>query len=151
MDDPKDPRTAIAERIKSARIAAGYENAAAFARDVGVQANTIYRWESGLIVPDIFRLEAIARVCRVSADWLLRGVCPLQDREILRAWRDTRKGQTASEPAMAFLEALPLEGYTPSFAFYDLALVAFEHGLSPEDAARGSRFTESKKGRNEGL
>jgi hypothetical protein len=42
-----------------------------------------------------------------------------------------------------FLERLPLDGYTPTPAFFDLALLAFEQGLSPEDASLAARHTES--------
>lgn len=148
VEDTPESRRQIGARIGQARISAGYENAAEFARQVGVQPNTIYRYESGRIVPDIFTLERLARVARVSMEFILRG--PREDHgrsPVLDRWLATPRGSTVRPDAVAFLERLPLNGYTPTPAFYDLALLAYEQGLSPEDASLSARFTESKKER----
>lgn len=139
-------RLAVGGRVKAARIGAGYESAADFAKAVGVGSNSVYRWETGRIVPDIFSLGAIARACRVTTDWLIHGegVHSAVTIEALARWRATHRGRGASDDALRFLESLPLDGYTPTHAFYDLALIAFENGLDPKEAASGARFMESK-------
>lgn len=147
VEDTPESRKEIAERIRRARLSAGYENTSEFARLVGVQPNTIYRAESGLNVPDIFTLEGISRVARVTIDSLIRGQEPSRGHKVLQEWLLTPRGASASEAAIAFLEALPLGGYTPTHGFYDLALFAYEQGLSGEDAALAARFTEAKKDR----
>lgn len=105
----------------------------------------MYRWERGEVVPDIFGLESVARVARVSADWLLRGSVPSRHAEALAEWRKTPRGATASSAAYALLETLPLAGYEPKPAFFDLVLMAIEQGLSPESAVLAARFTETKR------
>lgn len=145
VKETPEARAEIGERIQRARVAAGYTVAAEFARACGVQPNTLYRWERGDIAPDIFRLESIGRAARVSTDWLLRGAPPVAASRVLAAWKASARGASARPAAIAFLEALPLEGYEPSFMFYDLALLAFEQGLSPEAAALAAKFTEGVK------
>ena len=148
VDETADTRAQVGQRIQRARLGAGYTVAAEFARACGVQPNTVYRWERGDLVPDIFRLEQIATVARVSTDWLLRGDAPSAAPASLEAWRLTPRGQTASSDAMAFLRSLPLGGYEPpSAVFWDLALLAHEQGLTPSDAALAARLTETKKPR----
>ena len=99
------------------------------------------RWERGDGLPDALNIEAISRVCGVSADWLLRGVPPSQASEVFARWRASPRGMTASEVALLFLETLPLGSWTPSLVFYDLALLAFEQGLSQEEAVDAARVT----------
>lgn len=143
IDSPEN-RAAIGARIAHARLAAGYENAAAFAKRVGVTPNTLYRWESGKIVPDIWSLAAIAEVAEVSADWLLFA----RERphaEELAAWRATARGQLASPPALAFMASVPLKGYRPTDTFFDLLLFAYEQGLDASDAVLGARYTDAKR------
>jgi transcriptional regulator with XRE-family HTH domain len=145
VDDTPANRKAIGARIGQARLSAGYENAAEFARACNVSPNTVYRWERGEVVPDIFGLESVARVSRVSADWLLRGTVPSRHAAALEEWRKTPRGQTASQAAYALLETLPLAGYEPKPAFFDLVLMAIEQGLPPETAVLAARFTEAKQ------
>jgi len=142
VEDSPAARRAIGARIGAARAAAGYgANASAFARAIGVAPNTVYRWESGEIVPDVWRLESISRVCRVTMDYIVRGEAAPSATEALEAWRATPRGQTASPAALAFLRSVPLAGYVASPAFFDLLLLAYEQGLSPEEAATAARVT----------
>lgn len=143
VQNTPEARKEIGERIARARLTAGYENAAEFARLVGVQPNTLYRWERGDLVPSIWYLEGVSRIARVSSDWILRGTAEPR-LEILEEWRRTPRGQTATEAQLSFLRALPLEGYTPTLRFYNLALSAIEEGLSPADVALAARVTEAK-------
>lgn len=52
-------------------MAAGCTNASAFARDLGVAPNTIYRIEKGEMQPSVDTLAAWAKRCGKSADELL--------------------------------------------------------------------------------
>lgn len=130
----------IAERIQQARLAVGLANQSEFARRIGVVAPTIYRWERDHVAPDIFNLYEIARVCRVSMEWLVSGEGVASGAE-LAAWLDTPRGRGTSPEARAFLAGLPLMGHQPSSLFYDLALVAFESGLTREEAASAAKAT----------
>lgn len=145
MEDAATELSGLGERIARARLAAGYENASAFARRVGVVPNTLYRWESGDLTPDVARLAAVSRLTKVSLDWLVRGV-ETTTHAALTDWRETPKGQTASDAAMLFLASMPLEGYSPTRLFYDLALMAFEAGLLAPKASQVARYNESKRG-----
>ena len=144
VEESPENRRAIGARIASARLSAGYENASEFARHVGVSPNTIYRWERGEVAPSIWQLESVSRVSRVTTDWILRG--SRQDAsERLDAWLETPRGRSAGEGARAWLRELPIGGFVPSDVFYDLALLAFEQGLSPDEAVVAARFTEAKR------
>lgn len=145
VEDSEATRIAVGRRIAEARAASPFAgNASAFARAVGVQPNTVYRWEDGAVVPDIFRLESIARVCRVSSDWLLRGAEDVTAHEALDQWLAGPRGQLAAPGAVRFLRSLPLAGYRPSPQFWDLALIAYESGLSPDDAATAARASDPR-------
>ena len=144
VDETSENRKAIGERIATARLSAGYENASEFARHVGVSPNTIYRWERGEVAPSIWQLESVSRIARVTTDWILRG--SRQDASArLDEWLKTPRGQSAKEPARIWLRELPIGGFVPSDVFYDLALLAFEQGLSPDEAVVAARFTETKR------
>lgn len=134
--------TEIGARIAAARDAAGYRNATRFAAAIGADRNSVGRWERGEVVPDALFLEAISRVVRVSADYLLRGETPPEWTSTIATWQATPTGSRASAEALAFVRSLPVAGYVPSLRFLDLALVAFEHGLTPTEAAAAARETE---------
>lgn len=70
---------AIGARIRSARQAAGRTNAAAFAREVGCQPHTLWRYETGQITPSVERLAEIARACGVRMEWLATGEGPMRE------------------------------------------------------------------------
>lgn len=146
----------MGERFALARSQSSLTAAELGAR-VGVDRNTIYRWEAaGQIAeidgkrvkgsePGALDVEAVSRATGVTTDWLLRGVSAPAVRDILDAWYGTARGKLASAAARVFLENLPLAGYVPGPSFYDNALVLFEHGLSPERAAQAARETEIKR------
>lgn len=66
-------RQAVGTRIRRARQAAGLTQDD-LARKVGLRGQTVYRYESGALLPGLVALEAIATVCAVTTDWLIRGV-----------------------------------------------------------------------------
>lgn len=124
-------RKQLGARIKEARESVGITTVAELARKVDADRGTIARWEEGKGAPDAVNLKAISEVTKTSADWLLRGFAA-------PAWRETYDKWSAKvqlEPrARIWLESLPLDGYEPSAAFYDLVHVAFKHGLSVAQA-----------------
>lgn len=61
----------VGERLKAARLAAGFQNASAFGRHVELAPNTIYRLEKGDEQPSIETLSKWARGCGVTSDSLL--------------------------------------------------------------------------------
>ena len=69
----EEMRATVGDRIREARLAAGFENASEFGRLVGVTPTTVYRWERGQVVPTIFALHDIARACGASMEWLVSG------------------------------------------------------------------------------
>lgn len=146
VEDTPENRAAIGERIARARAAAGLTNASAFARDIGVVPNTVYRWEKGELAPDIWSLESIASACRVTTDWLLRGVGAGDVADVLLAWKHTPRGASASAEALTFIESVALPGYVPSPTFYDLLLFAFEQGLRGDEAVRAAKTTTTARG-----
>lgn len=146
---PPELLRAIGARIHEARIAAGYgDNASEFAREIGMAPNSVYRLEAGKMEPKVPTLERISRVCRVSMDWLVRGETTAGATSALDAWRATPRGASASPGAVAFLRSLPLAGYAATPAFFDLALLAYETGLTvsgeePETIAAAIKATET--------
>lgn len=145
VEDTQETRAAVGERIREARLSAGLDNASEFGRRVGVTPTTVYRWERGQVVPSIFTLHDVARVCRVSMEWLLTGATSSHG-EALEAWLASPQGQSAGPELRSFLEALPLDGYEPSTLFYELAATAWRNGLTPEEASQAARATESFRG-----
>lgn len=123
----------LGERIRQAREAAGLDVRAEFARKVNVDRGTVERWEGGKGAPDAVNMRAIVEVTKASADWLLRGFVAPSWRPTYERWA---KAAAPSLQARIWLESLPLEGYEPSEAFYDLALVAFRHGLGVAETVR---------------
>lgn len=60
-------------RIRIARISAGYPSQASFAEALGVSKGLVGQWESDnqVKLPGVANLAKIARLCRVSMEWLL--------------------------------------------------------------------------------
>lgn len=56
------------EALKNARIAAGHENASAFAKLVNLTPNSVYRLERGDLHPSAETLVRWADACGVSVD-----------------------------------------------------------------------------------
>lgn len=75
---PRDRRAdrlmrAFGRRLRAARITAGYEDAAEFAADLGIEAPRYRKWERGQsFVPLPYLIEISALTGR-SSDWLLLG------------------------------------------------------------------------------
>lgn len=72
MEDELD-REAIGQRIKLARIAAGFRTQKAFADAVGVYLPNANKWEKGKALPDTVQLAKICSVTGVSAEEIWYG------------------------------------------------------------------------------
>ena len=85
----------IAERIVQAREASGLSTAQ-LARRLGVQSNTLTRWENGQTEPRGSRLMMLSGMLNVSSAWLLSGIGeePTEDTledEVLRLREELRQ------------------------------------------------------------
>jgi transcriptional regulator with XRE-family HTH domain len=78
MDVLEPDKAALGARIHEARLAAGYEKRARFAREIGYEPKTLQRLEEGRHVPTLGVLSAVARVARVRLAWLVTGEGPMQ-------------------------------------------------------------------------
>lgn len=61
----------FAERLKEARLAAGYPSAAQFAHALGLEAPAYRRYERGEVMPCVEDLQAMADLLGVTIDSLL--------------------------------------------------------------------------------
>jgi transcriptional regulator with XRE-family HTH domain len=138
VEDTPEARRAIGARIEAARSACGLSNASAFGREVGVKPDTVYRWERGELVPSIFTLHSVASVTGVTMEWLVSGVEP-DGSPVLHAWLEAHP--SVEGDAATFLRTLPIAGYAATPLFYDLAYLAWQRGLTADEAARAARTT----------
>lgn len=67
-------------RLRAARITAGYEEAADFAEDLGIEPPRYRKYERGESMPPLDVLEDIRRITERSLDWLLIGHMPKRER-----------------------------------------------------------------------
>ncbi len=67
----KQVMTDFAERLKSARVNAGYAHAKDFADALGVEAPTYRYWERGQAAPDLTTLTRICALLNVDPNYLL--------------------------------------------------------------------------------
>lgn len=128
----------LGRRIDDAWQRAGFASRAEMVREAsGLEYNAVARWCRGAVEPKLRGIAEIARVCGVSLDWLVFGAETQPD--LFVRWLETPAGASSSGEARAFLRSLPLRGYSPSIAFYDLAHQAWKLGLTPDDAASAAR------------
>lgn len=59
----------IAQKIKQARLEAGFTSVEKLARAAGVSMNAAYRWEWGRACPSIKHLAQIARATNKPIQW----------------------------------------------------------------------------------
>lgn len=143
VNDTPDNRAALGRRIREAREAAGFHNKSEFSRLVGVQGPTLHRWEKGQIAPEVWNLHEIARLTRVTMEWLLTGAADSRHLGVLRQWieRKRERGEDLAPEAVAFLERVDVSGYAADAIFYDLVYLGWQRGLSPDEATRAARAT----------
>jgi transcriptional regulator with XRE-family HTH domain len=65
--------TSLGERIRTARIAAGFDTAIEGAARLGVESARYRHWEGGRREPPIDLLPAIAKAFKVDLEWLVTG------------------------------------------------------------------------------
>jgi transcriptional regulator with XRE-family HTH domain len=86
----------LGDNIKALRVAAGQENAAAFARSINVTPATLNDWETGRY--ENLRLDSLLRIAKglgCAVEELLQGVDPAYDKII--ATRRDLVGQTTDQ------------------------------------------------------
>lgn len=67
---------AFAMRLRAIREACGFEDAASFARALGVEPPAYRKWERGQSGPSIAQLVKIQQVTSCSLDFLIAGTVP---------------------------------------------------------------------------
>lgn len=139
-----DPK-AVGERIRRARTEAGITNASEFARAIGVQPNSVYRYERGeqLISSEI--LTRVAMVTGRSMEWLMAESSEPTGLALV-SWLETPTGRSATPDEVAWLRRVDPEGLLPNHTFFDLLLSARRHGLGAQDAVK--TVAAEKKSRN---
>lgn len=140
--DPLAPE--VGRRIEEAWQRQGFDTFTAFAEAVQIDQKLLRSYISGGTMPGPRPLMSIARACNVSIDWLLMGT--ERTPAALLEWLDSPVGKAATPDERRLLRALPLAGYEPSPAFYDLALHAIRLGLSPDETVLAARSTGNAKG-----
>jgi DNA-binding XRE family transcriptional regulator len=68
-----DSAKSVGRRLKIARLAAGHGNRAAFADSIGLRGHTLWRYERGDMKPGLDVAVILARVLRVSMEWIATG------------------------------------------------------------------------------
>lgn len=63
----------LGERIRAARIDAGFDVGVKFAETIGVKPHTLWRYEKDQMEPSAKVLHLIAKACGVSMESLLDG------------------------------------------------------------------------------
>lgn len=79
----------MADRIRSARIRAGYQTSAEAARRLGIKPATYRHYENDMRKPRPDRIPDIAKLFKVSAQWILTGrtVSEADETEIVDLYR----------------------------------------------------------------
>lgn len=131
----------LGRRIEQAWQLAGYESRAQFAREARIDDyQQLSKWCAGKQLPRVDSLAEIALACGVSLDWLILGSEATPP--ALLEWLTSAAGASASDAERALLRSLPLHGYRPRRAFYDLAIQAIRLGLDSDSAALAARTTD---------
>jgi len=78
----------MSDRIRSARISAGFDTATEAAERLGMKPHAYRHYESGYRIPPTSRLAEMARAFRVDMEWLVSGKGGPEDTsaEIVDIW-----------------------------------------------------------------
>lgn len=71
MSKAKTVNKTLGERIREARLGAGYTRARDLSVELDVSESRISRWENDHVMPRADTIAEIARVCHVTTDYLL--------------------------------------------------------------------------------
>ncbi len=66
-------KKALGQRMREAREQAGMTNGARFARSIGVDPTTLYRYEGGHVLPSAFVLGRVAEATGADLGWIIAG------------------------------------------------------------------------------
>lgn len=67
----KEDNIVFAQRLHALRVAEGFSSRPALAKAIGVEPNSVYRWESGERAPTYSALKTLANVLKTSASYLI--------------------------------------------------------------------------------
>lgn len=135
-----DPLAAeIGARISEAMRLSNIGTQAQLQNITGLHDKTLRRYLEGSHVPKLENIVLIADACRVTLDWLVRGLDPIPSAYFL--WIETGRGRDATDEERRVLRELPTKGYMATLDYYDRALDALRlrMALSPDDIARTAR------------
>lgn len=142
---PPDEMT-VGKRIEFARTRAGWKTAKGFAEHIGRHPLTVRRWEQDRTEPGSEDLHAVAVATGVTADWLMTGREPpgRDPDSALEHFLRSPEGERAHQipGAVDFLRhRVDVRGLDVDAQFYRLALIAYESGARPLEAARAADFS----------
>lgn len=113
MTKPADPPPlahlidGFGERLKAARVAAGFPSQIAFARALGVSAPRLANWEAGDHPPTAHHLALLRQKFGIGADWVLSGDAGALSGRILQAMVNLGADKDAPAAARELRLALP--------------------------------------------
>lgn len=102
------PDDGIPERIRRARLTAGFATQTDLAERIGHSHDAVQKWESGSRVPQLPQLEKVAEATERSVEWLIYGD-PLLAR-IERLERDVAEEREARRRLERTVELLDASG-----------------------------------------
>lgn len=86
------PEWTLGDRLRKARLDAGYRDVQAFADLIGVSRNSVPNWESDRHRPREIALRAWALATGVDRDWIEFGIIPTDDGGGVRSTPNVRTG-----------------------------------------------------------
>lgn len=94
-------------RLKAARRAAGWANAAAFARQIGASPQRLANWEAGDHPPPAKFLAVLKQDFGIGADWILSGDLGALSARVLQALANSGAAPDADPVAREVRTTLP--------------------------------------------
>ena len=111
------------ERLIECRKAAGLSQTE-LAEKLGLSRQTIYKWETGTVIPAAENLSALAKLYHVSLDWLVNGV------DFARPQTRDEEAAKAEEPAQSGNPRKSINGWRiASFVLAVLLLAVVIFGI----------------------
>lgn len=114
----------IGDRLRAARVAAGFTSAADFARSIGAEDATYRHHEANRRKISIDQVEIYARALEVSVQWLLSG--------------DEQRAEQSAAEAARIAQALPAPLREAWFRSGQALLEASERDTPPPDDSSAS-------------
>lgn len=97
----------IGEKIKEARLAAGYRNQIAFAQEIGTRQATVSNWESGHTKPTVENLQAICKITNRPLSFFEPSFTEAKDNQIEKAVETLSKAIESVKPKPSPYDQIP--------------------------------------------